>query len=312
MTELEQARSTDIDSENLSDIVGFCDYLTIRRGLSGNTAQAYRADLNHLVRFLGEDGPSLRGATLSHLRRWLAQMSEGGLSRATVARRSASARTFYEWALSTSKVTESPASRLMSPSVPRHLPTVLKQDSATALMEAAREAALRGRPEHVRNWAAVELLYATGSRVGELEKIDVGDIDFDSNTVRLRGKGDRVRVIPFGAPAALSLVQWLTAARPKLASDPQQTALFLGRHGHRWGQRQIRETVHQLCRDAGVPDLAPHGLRHSAATHLIEGGADIRSVQEVLGHTNLATTQRYTHVSAEHMRQSLNLAHPRA
>ena len=180
-------------------------------------------------------------------------------------------------------------------------------------MDAARELAAEGGPAELRSWACVELIYATGARVGEVVDLDVRDVDLDQRSVRVLGKGDRERVVPFGVPAAQALTAWLERGRPALATASSADALFIGqRWGQRWGQRQVRDAVHRLSAIAGVDDVAPHDLRHSAATHLLQGGSDLRTVQEVLGHATLATTQRYTHVSAERLRSSYQLAHPRA
>jgi integrase/recombinase XerC len=158
----------------------------------------------------------------------------------------------------------------------------------------------------------VELLYASGLRVSELAGVDVDDVDFTVGVVRVLGKGGKERVVPFGLPAATALREW-AAYRPLLATERSGAALFLGRRGRRVDPRQVREAVHRLVAHVpGAPDLAPHGLRHSAATHLLEGGADLRTVQELLGHASLATTQIYTHVSAERLRKSYEQAHPRA
>ncbi|MGO1318306.1 MAG: tyrosine-type recombinase/integrase, partial [Cellulomonadaceae bacterium] len=182
---------------------------------------------------------------------------------------------------------------------------------ARTLMEAARARAEDGVPAHVRDWCALELLYATGIRVGELEGVDVDDVDLAERTLHVLGKGDKERVVPFGVPAQTAIRAWLSR-RAGLATEGSGPALLLGPRGGRWGQRQIRRAVHELTALAGVEDLAPHGLRHSAATHLLEGGSDLRGVQEVLGHASLATTQKYTHVSAERLRATYRQAHPRA
>ena len=179
-------------------------------------------------------------------------------------------------------------------------------------MAVAEVAADDGDPISARDRAMVELLYASGLRVSELAGVDVDDVDFTVGVVRVLGKGGKERVVPFGLPAATALREW-AAYRPRLATERSGAALFLGRRGRRVDPRQVREAVHRLVAHVqGAPDLAPHGLRHSAATHLLEGGADLRTVQELLGHASLATTQIYTHVSAERLRKSYEQAHPRA
>jgi integrase/recombinase XerC len=190
---------------------------------------------------------------------------------------------------------------------------VLRAQQAQQLMDLAAVAADDDDPVHLRDRAALELLYASGMRVGELTGLDVDDVDLSGGTARVLGKGDKERIVPFGAPAADALEQWLRTGRPRLATPQSGAALFLGRRGRRVGQRQVREALHQLL--AHLPDVAdmgPHGLRHSAATHLLEGGADLRAVQEILGHSSLATTQVYTHVSIDRLRAAYQQAHPRA
>ena len=291
----------------------FCVDLGVQRGLAAHTVRAYRSDVEQLAAYAAARGLDEPGdVDLALLRAWLADMSERNLSRATLARRGASVRSFFEWACRTGRTTTDPAARLASPRGDRVLPTVLDVDAARELMETARDRAESGDPSHLRDWAAVELLYATGIRVGELVGVDVADVQLAEQAVRVLGKGARERVVPFGAPAGRAVHAWLESGRPVLVVDPAEPALLLGTRGQRWGQRQIRQVVHDLARLAGVVDIAPHGLRHSAATHLLAGGSDLRGVQEVLGHATLATTQKYTHVSAERLRSSYDLAHPRA
>ena len=178
-------------------------------------------------------------------------------------------------------------------------------------MEVAGVAADDGDPMSARDRAMLELLYATGIRVSELCAVDVGDVDRRRRTVRVLGKGGKERVVPFGGPADAALQDWMDV-RPTLAGPSAGQALFLGARGGRVDPRVVRQTVHRLTRLAGVTELAPHGLRHSAATHVLEGGADLRSVQELLGHASLSTTQRYTHVSVERLRSTFAQAHPRS
>jgi integrase/recombinase XerC len=190
---------------------------------------------------------------------------------------------------------------------------VLRQDEASGLLELAAVAADDDDPVHQRDRAVLELLYATGIRVGELVGIDVDDVDFGADVVTVMGKGAKERSVPFGRPARVALTEWIEGGRPRLAVADSGPALFLGRRGRRVDPRQVRSAVHaMLSHLPGAPDLGPHGLRHSAATHLLEGGADLRTVQEMLGHASLATTQIYTHVSVERLRTSYQQAHPRA
>jgi len=291
----------------------FGTHLGAQRGLSPHTVRAYTGDLEHLFAFAQAQGrPTLDEIDLAVLRAWLASMAAVPLSRATLARRGAAVRTFFAWAQRTGRVRTDPALRLASARSAVTLPTVLAVESAAQLLDVARTRADDGDPVHLRDWVALELLYATGARVGELVGADIDDVDLEQRTMRVLGKGGRERVIPFGVPAARAVREWLVDGRPRLATADSGSALLLGRRGHRADQRQLREVSHEVAALAGVDDVAPHALRHSAATHLLAGGSDLRSVQEVLGHATLATTQRYTHVSAERLRRSFQQAHPRA
>ncbi|MCG7287054.1 tyrosine recombinase XerC [Cellulomonas sp. ACRRI] len=291
----------------------FALHLRAQRGLSENTVRAYLGDLEDLAAYARRHGvPELTGVDIAVLRGWLASMASAERSRATLARRGAAARTFFAWAARTGRVAQDPALRLASARPASHLPTVLDQGSAAALLDTARVRADDGDPVHLRDWAALELLYATGARVGELCGADVDDLDLATRTIRLTGKGDKQRVVPVGELAVEAVEAWLSRGRPALATETSGPALLLGRRGGRADQRQLRQAVHDVSAAAGVSDVAPHALRHSVATHLLEGGSDLRSVQEVLGHASLATTQRYTHVTADRLRASFEQAHPRA
>ena len=308
------ARATALPRPFGTDLVAsFSVHLAVQRGLSAHTVRAYVGDLEHLSEFAAGAGfTSIEQIDLALLRAWLASMSAHRLSRATLARRGAAARTFFAWAQHTGRVAADPAMRLASARATVHLPTVLGVDSAAQLLDVARTRADDGDPIHLRDWAALELLYATGARVGELVGADVDDVDLEQRMIRVLGKGATERMVPFGIPAARATGEWLSRGRPRLVAAGSGSALLLGRRGRRADQRRIREVSHEVAALAGVADIAPHALRHSAATHLLAGGSDLRSVQEVLGHATLATTQRYTHVSAERLRSSFQQAHPRA
>ncbi|WNM23424.1 tyrosine recombinase XerC [Demequina capsici] len=297
-------------------LVAFEGHLRHERGLSGNTVRAYLGDLSHLVDAVaGSEADAdavLHGLGLADLRAWLAAMASAGLSRTTLARRGASARAFFAWAHDSGRLEANPALRLASARPASTIPDVISIDDVLALLETARRRCDDGDAIHQRDWMALELLYATGMRVGELVGVDVNDVDLRERLVRVMGKGGKERMVPFGEPAAKALDLWLEDGRQALLSSESGSALLLGRRGARADQRQVREAVHRLCRLARVPDIAPHGLRHTAATHLLDGGSDLRSVQEVLGHASLTTTQRYTHVSADRLRTAYQLAHPRA
>jgi len=294
-------------------VADFEDYLSLRRGHSENTVRAYAGDVRGFAEFAAAQGLEMTTVTLGTARAWLAAMVEEGLSRATMARRAASLRAFYDWASSTGLVAVSPVVRLASVRIPQHLPDVLSVDAAGQLLASVTRAAAEQEPATLRDLACLELLYATGARVAEVCALDVEHVDLGERLVRLHGKGDKERVVPIGAPAARAVAAWLRDGRPFLVPEGSDSrALLVGARGGRWGQRQVRAMVHARCADAGVPDIGPHGLRHSVATHLVEGGADLRAVQEVLGHATLQTTQRYTHVTSERLRSTYRLAHPRA
>lgn len=281
------------------------------RGASEHTVRAYVADIRALADFLEFDDESAWGdVTLTDVRAWLASQAAAGLSRSTLARRGAAVRAFFAWAHREGVTEANPALRLASARPAQTIPNALGVDEARVLLDTAMMRADSEEPLDIRDWAIAELLYATGIRVGELVGIDIDDIDFAERTVRVLGKGSKERVVPCGLPGMRALDAWLMRGRSRL--NPSSPALFVGARGKRIDQRQVRAVIHELAQLAGVPDLAPHGLRHTAATHLLQGGSDLRSVQEVLGHASLATTQRYTHVSADRLRSAYALAHPRA
>jgi len=295
-------------------IARFIQYVDLELGRSANTVKAYRKDLNNLVEFAIERGcKNFNDVGIMELRGWLAQQRSAGLSSATIARRATAVRMFFQWAAQHKVVDEDPASSLVIPKVSKRLPHVLQQSQATEAMDRVALRADDDDPIHIRDRAILELLYATGIRVGELVGLDVHDIDDSRRTIRVLGKGSKERVVPYGALAQESMTFYLTNARPRLAHGDSGAAVFLGLRGKRVDQRVVRSMVHEvLAGIEGSPDLSPHGLRHSAATHLIEGGADIRTVQEILGHASLSTTQLYTHVSVERLRAVFEQAHPRA
>lgn len=297
-------------------VEAFGRFLALQRGLSAHTVRAYLADVGQLLDHLVQGAPAgdgpLAGLDLATLRAWLADQRGRGMSRATLARRTAAVRTFCGWAFRAGHLAEDVGARLRSPRPDRHLPTVLDVDDTAQLLAAAAERAADDDPVHLRDWAALEMLYATGVRIGELVGIDVPDVDARERTVRVTGKGDKQRVVPFGVPAQRALGAWLDRGRPALAGPTSARALFLGARGGRVDPRTLRGALHRLTAAAGVRDLAPHGLRHTAATHLLAGGSDLRTVQEVLGHSSLATTQRYTHITPERLLAAYTQAHPRA
>ncbi|MDP4689267.1 MAG: tyrosine recombinase XerC [Candidatus Nanopelagicales bacterium] len=290
----------------------FGEHLRWEQGRSVHTVRAYLGDVTDLADCAQTRGEaSLGELTLSTLRAWLAQQERRGLSRSTLARRAASARVLTEWGVQRGLLSADVGARLASPKRSRHLPTVLTTEQAAAVLDAAAEGA--ESPLGLRDVAILEVLYATGIRVGELTGLNVGDVDMIRRTLRVVGKGDRERMVPFGVPAASALRAWLEEGRPALTGERRGTAVFVGVRGGRLDPRTVREIVHRAAAVVeGTPDLSPHGWRHTAATHVLEGGADLRAVQEILGHASLATTQIYTHVSVERLRKTFDQAHPRA
>lgn len=293
----------------------YSEHLTLGRARSANTVRAYVKDAESLLAHLADSvaNPSLDGLDLRVLRSWLAQQARDGSARTSMARRTSSARTFTAWLTRTGRIAGDPALRLAAPKARRTLPAVLKQTQAAEAMTWAESGARELDPVALRDRLIVEILYATGIRVSELCGLDVDDVDVARRVVRVLGKGNKERSAPFGEPAARSLDAWITHGRGKLSNERSGQALLLGRRGARLDPRQARTAVHEVLESVpGAPSMGPHGLRHSAATHLLEGGADLRIVQELLGHSSLATTQIYTHVSVDRLRAVHDRAHPRA
>jgi integrase/recombinase XerC len=300
------------------EIVGAFGESLAGERLAVNTRKAYQGDVKDLLATLHIDSTGeLSAVALDDLREWLAIHLDKGEAKASIARRGASAKRFFRWAHTRGLVERDCSVRLRTPSIRPSIPDVLTQPEALTMMEQSLVLAARTGPLGLRDHALVELIYATAIRVSEAVALDLDDVDLGQRQVRVLGKGDKERVVPFGSPAAEALETWITEGRPKIiqtspkAGNPPP-ALFLGSRGLRLGARQARDAVHRLASAAQVGDIGPHGLRHSAATHLLEGGADLRSVQEILGHSSLATTQRYTHVSADRLWSTYATAHPRS
>jgi integrase/recombinase XerC len=315
----------------------FRHHIEAERGLSRHTVRAYLGDVTALLEHAasaGVAGPADLG--VGTLRAWLADQHGRGQSRATLARRAAAARAFTAFARARGLMPSDPGSLLGMQRIPRRLPEVLSQDQVAAVLAASgvtgASPGATGAPPGpsdgtpgpagasdqdaalaLRDTAIVELLYATGIRVGELCGLDLGDLDEERRTVRVLGKGNRERTVPAGVPAVKAVAAWARFGRPVLVTPGSRHALFLGARGRRIDPRTARRVVHAcLAAVPGTPDSGPHGLRHAAATHLLEGGADLRSVQEILGHASLTSTQIYTHVSIERLQSAYRQAHPRA
>ena len=307
-----------------SAIDDFVVYLSAERGFSEHTIRSYRSDLVALTEFAGQRGTTSAGTVdLELLRDWLWQSSNAGLAKSTLARRAASARSMYSWLASTHRVDVDAASRLKAPKSDRHLPRVLTRAQIDGLLDGLASRALSGDPIAARDLAIVELLYASALRVSEVVGLSVGDLDLGRMTARVTGKGAKERVVPFGIPARRAIEDYLPMRDELVARAPgvghptpasaSASALFLGARGGRIGSRAIYELIAALLSTIpGSGPAGPHTLRHTAATHLLDGGADLRSVQEMLGHASLGTTQLYTHVSAERLKESYRTAHPRA
>ncbi|WP_323958607.1 tyrosine recombinase [Arthrobacter sp. JZ12] len=297
-----------------SETDAFIRYLTLERNRSQHTARAYRGDLENFAAFAAErDVTELRRVDLSFLRAWLGSLDQQRLSRSTLARRAATVRNFLAWATREGHLQVDPSLRLKAPKRQSTLPEVLSSAQLDAVLAELKHAAAAGDPDTLRTRAILELLYGAGIRVSELAGLDIDDVDPDRRTVRVLGKGNKERTVPFGAPAGYALHDWVSRGRPHWVTPHSGPALFLGPRGRRIDPRQARSTVASVLADVdGTTASGPHALRHSAATHLLDGGADLRAVQEILGHRSLATTQLYTHVSVDRLRRSYEQAHPRA
>ncbi len=311
-------RATEPLPERLGlQLAGFERHLAAERGLSAHTVRAYAGDARSLLEHAGRCGlGELAELDIAVIRSWLATQHAAGQARATIARRAASARALTAFAHSRGWLASDPGPLLGTPKAGRPLPQVLAAEQMRAVLTAevfpAPDSA-QGEAMALRDSAIMELLYASGIRVSELCGLDTGDIDGERRTARVLGKGSKERVVPIGIPAVRAVHRWCQQGRPVLAGDRSGRALFVGARGGRIDPRIARRVVHARIAAAGsVPDTSPHGLRHTAATHLLEGGADLRSVQEILGHASLATTQIYTHVSVERLVSAYRQAHPRA
>lgn len=293
------------------------EYLRLGRRMSPHTVAAYLGDFHSLMEFLSLRADAtpeqLREAlTQRAVRSWLAQTLAQGGARSTIARHTAAIRNFTAWATREGILASDPAALLSSPRADQRLPSPLDESDARALLNAARDQAAAGGASQIRNWAILELTYACGLRVSEVCALDISSLNREALTVRVLGKGNKERVVPYGPPAADALDHWLVRGRPQLTGERSGHALFLGDKGGRIDPRIVRSMVHKMAARAGVHDIAPHGLRHSTATHLLQGGADLRAVQEMLGHSSLSTTQRYTHVDTARLSAIYQRAHPRA
>ena len=303
-------------SEEFEKIINaFQRHLEVERNLSAHTIRAYLGDLSSLLNHLQVlNVKNISQLELSHLRSWLANLQVKGASRTTISRRAVSIRLFTKWALKNKYIATDIGASLATPKGHRTLPEVLGIDDAKLAMDSmATRAAEEETPMSLRDVAMVEILYASGARVAELCGLNLADIDYNRQTIQVLGKGNKERVIPIGNPAMRALKKWLEDGRAHMMNEKSEKAVFLGARGKRIDQRAVRSVVYEaLSAIEGIERMGPHALRHSAATHLLEGGADLRTVQEILGHASLATTQIYTHVSTERLQKAFKQAHPRA
>lgn len=337
------------EASDLSD--RYIDYLRSNKGLGSRTLLAYRVDVLQCLEWCGvNDLSDLNSVSTSVLRQWMYWLNKNH-ARSSLARKVVAVRGFFAWTTHVGLISANPAQILNTPKIVNELPTVLDEAQAEKLLDCAEDRSedyavdkspatehqentplksqikmrikskiksqTKTKQEYVialRNAAILELLYATGMRVGELTGLNVQDMDFENHTVKVTGKGNKQRVVPFGVPAAKACKKWLDCGRSALQekSAASSQALFLGARAKRIDQRIVRSIVHEAAAAANVPDVAPHALRHSAATHMLNGGADLREVQELLGHSSLNTTQRYTHVSIQALKQRYSQAFPRA
>ena len=337
------------EASDLSD--RYIDYLRSNKGLGSRTLLAYRVDVLQCLEWCSvNDLSDLNSVSTSVLRQWMYWLNKNH-ARSSLARKVVAVRGFFAWATHVGLISANPAQILNTPKIVNELPTVLDEAQAEKLLDCAEDRSedyavdkspetehqentplksqikmrirsqtksqTKTKQEYVialRNAAILELLYATGMRVGELTGLNVQDMDFENHTVKVTGKGNKQRVVPFGVPAAKACKKWLDCGRSALQekSAASSQALFLGARAKRIDQRIVRSIVHEAAAAANVPDVAPHALRHSAATHMLNGGADLREVQELLGHSSLNTTQRYTHVSIQALKQRYSQAFPRA
>ncbi len=290
-------------------------HLLNERNLSDNSIRAYIADLESLLLHVNQLGVTeFSQLTINHIRSWLANLQSRGAARASITRRVVSIRAFTYWGARNNWLPSDIGRDLVAPKPERHLPEVLDIERAAMALEALHlRASEEPSPTSIRDGAIVETLYGSGIRVSELTGLNLDDVDRDRNTLRVIGKGNKERIVPIGIPAMRAIDTWISTGRTQLANDAAEKALFLGSRGKRIDQRVVRDVVYQATQAVGTHKrLGPHALRHSAATHLLEGGADLRTVQEILGHSSLSTTQIYTHVSEERIKKAYEQAHPRA
>jgi integrase/recombinase XerC len=287
--------------------------LSVGRGFSPNTVKAYLSDVSDLQDFMeSKNQNEILDLDLELLRDWLWRVSEKGLTKTTLARKSAAVRAFTAWLYKNGKLDTDPGLRLRSPKASRTLPKVLSREAMSGIFDKLEPLATVDNPSGMQDLLMVELLYGSGIRVSELVGLNLEDIDYGRKILRVTGKGNKQRMVPYSDPASDALAAWIRSGRMQFENEVSQNALLITSRGKRVGVRQVYALVASLLSETAVGQAGPHALRHSAATHLLDGGADLRAVQELLGHSSLATTQIYTHVSVDRLKQGYLKAHPRA
>ncbi len=291
----------------------FAADLAVGKGFSANTVKAYTSDVSDLASFMeSKNQNEISDLDLELVRDWLWRVSEKGLSKTTLARKSASVRAFTAWLYKNGNLDSDPGLKLRSPKASRTLPKVVSREAMSGIFEKLEPSATPDNPAAIQDLLMVELLYGSGIRVSELVGLNLEDIDYGRKILRVTGKGNKQRMVPYSDPAGDALATWIRVGRPQFENEVSQSALLINSRGKRVGVRQVYALVASLLSDTAVGQAGPHALRHSAATHLLDGGADLRAVQELLGHSSLATTQIYTHVSVDRLKQGYLKAHPRA
>ena len=291
----------------------FADYLQAARGFSVNTVKAYETDVLDLAAYLSKlEVNQVAQIELDQVRDWLFAGDQSGLAKSTLARKSAAIRSFSAWLKKNELVDVDFAQRLKSPKSTRSLPKVVSRETLAEIFQTLSSNANVENPNAMRDLLAIEILYASGCRVSELVGLNLEDVDYARNILRVMGKGSKQRMVPFGVPAREALDAWVRHGRSQFLNDKSGQALLINSRGQRLGVRQVYALVASLTDGTPTGATGPHALRHSAATHLLDGGADLRAVQELLGHASLGTTQIYTHVSVERLRDGYEKAHPRA
>jgi integrase/recombinase XerD len=298
------------------DVKSFINYLTVEKGFSGNTTEAYGNDLNQLIEFAGEEAarrgvmPSWESFSRQEMLRYMLNLKERKYATTTQVRKIAAAKSFFAFMRAEGRIKQNPTDNIESPRIGKPLPDAISITQVRSLLE---QPARQKSPEAKRDRAMLELLYASGMRVSELVSLNLGDVNISEENVRAFGKGRKERIVPIYHQAALTVAEYIDEVRPNLVRDNDERALFLNRRGQRLTRQGLWQILKEYAGKAGLAKtVTPHTLRHSFATHMLSGGADLRAVQEMLGHANISTTQVYTHLTSEHVRRSYERAHPRA